>query len=37
MTLPLVYANSEIKKKSKPELGAGLWLYSNKYFAGISV
>ncbi len=30
------YANSEIKKV-KPELGAGLWLYSNKYFAGISV
>lgn len=30
------YANSEIKK-IKPEVGAGLWLYSNKYYAGLSV
>lgn len=30
------YANSELKK-IKPELGAGLWLYSARYFAGISV
>ena len=30
------YANNELKK-IKPELGAGLWLYSSDYFAGISV
>ena len=30
------YANSELKK-IKPEIGAGLWLYSNRYFAGLSV
>ncbi|MEO8771464.1 MAG: type IX secretion system membrane protein PorP/SprF [Ferruginibacter sp.] len=30
------YANGELKKV-KPELGAGLWLYSGKYFAGLSV
>lgn len=30
------YASGELKK-IKPELGAGLWLYSAKYFAGISV
>lgn len=30
------YANSELKRL-RPELGAGLWLYSNKYFAGLSV
>ncbi|MFT3981304.1 MAG: type IX secretion system membrane protein PorP/SprF [Ferruginibacter sp.] len=30
------YANGELKK-IKPEIGAGLWLYSADYFAGISV
>lgn len=30
------YSNGELKKL-KPEVGAGLWLYSKKYFAGISV
>ena len=30
------YTNGELKK-IKPEIGAGLWLYSAKYFAGISV
>ena len=30
------YANGELKKV-KPELGAGLWLYSKDYFAGVSV
>src|SRR6218665_582771 len=30
------YANGELKK-IKPEVGAGLWLYSADYFAGISV
>ena len=30
------YSNGELKK-IKPELGAGLWLYSSKYFAGLSV
>ena len=30
------YANGELKK-IKPEIGAGLWLYSKDYFAGISV
>ena len=30
------YANNELKKK-KPEVGAGLWLYSNRYFIGVSV
>lgn len=30
------YANNELKK-IRPELGAGLWLYSNRYFAGLSV
>lgn len=30
------YANGELKKV-KPEVGAGLWLYSADYFAGISV
>lgn len=30
------YANSELKK-IKPEVGAGLWLYSANYFAGVSV
>lgn len=30
------YANGELKKL-KPELGAGLWLYSANYFAGLSV
>lgn len=30
------YANGELKK-IKPEVGAGLWLYSKDYFAGISV
>ena len=29
-------ANGELKK-IKPEIGAGLWLYSARYFAGISV
>ena len=30
------YANGELKK-IKPEVGVGLWLYSARYFAGISV
>ncbi len=30
------YSNGELKKL-RPELGAGLWLYSSRYFAGISV
>lgn len=30
------YANNELKKV-RPELGAGLWLYSADYYAGISV
>ncbi len=30
------YTNGELKK-IKPEVGAGLWLYSAKYFAGLSV
>lgn len=30
------YANNEIKK-IKPEIGVGLWLYSDRYYAGISV
>ena len=30
------YTNGELKK-IKPEIGAGLWLYSDKYFAGLSV
>lgn len=30
------YANNELSK-IKPELGAGLWLYSNRYFVGASV
>ena len=30
------YANGELKQL-KPEVGAGLWLYSANYFAGISV
>ncbi|MBS1757366.1 MAG: type IX secretion system membrane protein PorP/SprF [Bacteroidetes bacterium] len=30
------YTNGELKK-IKPEIGAGLWLYSARYFAGISV
>ena len=30
------YANGELKKL-KPEVGAGLWLYSKNYFAGVSV
>lgn len=30
------YANSEIKK-IKPEVGAGLWLYSANYYLGLSV
>lgn len=30
------YTSGELKKV-KPELGAGLWLYSDKYFAGMSV
>ena len=30
------FATGELKKV-KPELGAGLWLYSDKYFAGLSV
>ncbi|MBS1743537.1 MAG: type IX secretion system membrane protein PorP/SprF [Bacteroidetes bacterium] len=30
------YANNELKK-IKPEIAAGLWLYSDKYFAGLSV
>jgi type IX secretion system PorP/SprF family membrane protein len=30
------YANNELKK-IRPELGAGLWLYSSRYFAGVSV
>jgi type IX secretion system PorP/SprF family membrane protein len=29
-------ANGEVKK-IKPEIGAGLWLYSARYFAGLSV
>ncbi len=29
------YASGELKK-IKPEIGAGLWLYSAKYFAGLS-
>lgn len=29
------YATGELKKV-KPELGAGLWLYSDKYYAGVS-
>jgi type IX secretion system PorP/SprF family membrane protein len=30
------YSSGELKK-IKPEIGAGLWLYSDKYFAGLSV
>lgn len=30
------YASGELKK-IKPEVGAGVWLYSDKYFAGLSV
>lgn len=30
------YSNGELKKL-KPEIGAGLWLYSADYFAGVSV
>jgi type IX secretion system PorP/SprF family membrane protein len=30
------YANNELNKL-RPELGAGLWLYSSKYFVGASV
>ncbi|MFT3911593.1 MAG: type IX secretion system membrane protein PorP/SprF [Ferruginibacter sp.] len=30
------YASGELKKV-KPEIGAGLWLYSDKYYAGLSV
>ena len=30
------YSNGELKKL-KPEIGVGLWLYSSKYFAGLSV
>lgn len=30
------YASSELKKM-KPEIGAGLWLYSSNYFLGLSV
>jgi len=30
------YANNELNKV-KPELGAGIWLYSSKYFIGASV
>jgi type IX secretion system PorP/SprF family membrane protein len=30
------YTNAELKK-IKPEVGAGLWLYSPDYFAGVSV
>lgn len=30
------YASGELKR-IKPEVGAGLWLYSDKYFAGLSV
>lgn len=34
---PAIGYNSEELKKIKPEIGAGLWLYSSDYFAGISV
>jgi type IX secretion system PorP/SprF family membrane protein len=30
------YANNELSK-IKPEIGAGLWVYSSRYFAGLSV
>jgi type IX secretion system PorP/SprF family membrane protein len=30
------YSNSELKK-IRPEIGAGLWLYSPRYFAGVSI
>ena len=30
------YASGDLKKL-KPEIGAGLWLYSNHYFVGVSV
>jgi type IX secretion system PorP/SprF family membrane protein len=30
------YSNGELKKV-KPEVGAGLWLYSNQYFVGLAV
>ncbi|MDB5202781.1 MAG: rane protein [Ferruginibacter sp.] len=30
------YSNGELKK-IKPEIGAGLWLYTARYFAGVSV
>lgn len=30
------YSSGELKRL-KPEIGVGLWLYSNKYFAGLSV
>ena len=30
------YSTGELKKV-KPEIGAGLWLYSNRYFVGLSV
>ncbi len=30
------YTNNELKKV-KPEIGAGLWLYSSRYFLGLSV
>lgn len=33
---PAIYNNSTASKM-KPELGAGIWLYSAEYFAGISV
>lgn len=34
--LAIGYANGDIKKL-KPEFGAGLWLYSSRYFLGVSV
>ncbi len=34
---PAIGYSSGDLKKIKPEVGAGLWLYSAKYFAGISV
>lgn len=34
--LAIGYSSNELKKV-KPEIGVGLWLYSDKYFAGLSV
>ena len=34
---PAIGINSGELKRVKPELGAGLWLYSSKFFAGVSV